>query len=722
MTYITRRIIDEALAAKAIPKRDHAYLIEGGRRVKDSPRTAEIHERIRTWLRRKSRVYKHLSGADAKAASVAKRYDIAELPPVADPMRRRHAERSALFFIRHYCTACPGGFLKTAVPAKMRRAIHSMQRCVTDGTPYHIREFRGGGKSSSVKGVTMWAIATGRARFAELVASNSRKAERMCDDIWTCMRRSPRFAEDFPEIAVFIAKTRGNPRRAPSISFRGESVGMQKSSDEFHLPTVEIDGKPTPASGALFVAVGFGANIRGEVRGDLRPDLIVFDDLQNRDMAKSPERVQDALDTIKADFLGGDSHTEISATLMTSTPICPDDLSERIAADPYWRTETYRLVERFPTCFDQNSDEGLWQEFARLWRHENSVERRDPHPVCNAFYVEHREEMDAGCIVANPNFYRRNEISAIEHAMILYFTRGAKNFAAEYQMEPVRDEAVVRITPDIVVSRVVPTLPAGIIPPQTVMTVAATDINPSYALSTVVGAIDSDRSVTVVDYWLQPCHIRGDANDTEFERGVYEAVAGVGRSFAERGIDAKAAGFHWGIDASGNQFKPVTDFAFNALSAVGFAAHAMLGRTDREFNPRVSTRKYSKIPGVNDTVLAWNAKTRREYIFFNKDRYEESAQRQWLSAIGAPGGVCLFGQRAGVPAQHDEFALQVCGERLRSKTIAAQERYNYVWEELYRHDLGDCTYMILALAGFFGLAAGGAPEEASSNPFAGWKF
>jgi hypothetical protein len=154
---------------------------------------------------------------------------------------------------------------------------------------------------------------------------------------------------------------------------------------------------------------------------------------------------------------------------MTSTPIKPDDLSEKFAADPYWRTETYRLFERFPACFDPKAEEGLWQEFARLWRHENAVEKRDPHPACNAFYVAHRAEMDAGAVVLNPDNHRPNEASAIEHGMILYFTRGAAAFDAEYQMEPHRDEAVVRITPEMVIAHVSPTLPAATVPPGTVM-------------------------------------------------------------------------------------------------------------------------------------------------------------------------------------------------------------------------------------------------------------
>ena len=661
-----------------------------------------------------------MSGADKKAASLARRYNVEEIPPVANPMRRRHAERSALFFIRRYCTACRGGFLKKPVPASMRRIVHTMQTCVESGNPYHIRMPRGFGKSSYVKGVAMWALSTGRAHFLEAVAANARKADAIVRDVWNCLSRSPRFAADFPEIAEFIARTKGNPRKAASIMYKGESVAMQKSSGEFHLPTVEVDGTQTPSSGSTFIAVGFSSNIRGEVQGATRPDLIIFDDLQDRDIAGNPERIREAVATVKADFLGGDSHTDISAVLMTSTPIKPDDLSEKFAADPYWRTETYRLFERFPACFDPNAEEGLWHEFARLWRHENAVEKRDPHPACNAFYMAHQAEMDAGAVVLNPVNYRPNEVSAIEHGMILYFTRGAAAFDAEYQMDPHRDEAVVRITPEMVIAHVSPMLPAATVPPGTVMVCAATDINPSYALSSVAVAFDGNRTATLIDWWLTPCHIPGNANDTEFEQAVYGKLVDVARELTERGLDPKGADFHWGIDASGNQFRPVTDFAFKCRDAIGFPALALLGRTDREFNPRVTTRKFPKMPGMNNTVLAWDKATRKEHVFFNKDVYEETAHKAFLSSIGAPGGVSIFGKRVGAPADHDELAMQLCGEVLRAKTIAANDKHNFNWEENYRHDLGDAFYMCFAMAGFFGLSTSGGYVD-KSKPLE-WEF
>lgn len=671
---------------------------------------------VRLYVKRRDRKYQHQSDADKQAASVSRRYDVEEVPAVADPSRRRRCERSALYFMREYCTGIGrNGFLKTNVPASMRKIVHTMQLAIETGVPYHIRMPRGHGKTSYVKGVVMWALATGKAKLVEAVAANARKAEGIVRDVWNCLANSRRFGDDFPEIATFIRKCRGNWRRAPFVTYKGEAVGMSKNNGALQLPAAPVDGVLPKSANAVMFAVGFSANVRGEVIGDQRPDLLIFDDLQDRDIANNPEQVQEKFELVNGDFLGGDAHTDVSSAFMTSTPIKPDDLSERFASDPYWRTQTFRLFERFPDCFDPMSNEGLWQDFWRVWQHENKVMGRDPHPACNDFYRAHRAEMDAGAKVLNEGNFRKNEVSAIEHGMILYF-RNPKTFAAEYQMEPVRDEAIYTIDEQTILAHVRDGSFAGDVPDGTVMVCAATDINPSYALSTVAVALDSDRSVNVIDYWLTPCSIPGDATDTEFVRAVYDNCVKVGRELRERGIDVTSKDFHWGVDASGNQAKSVLKLAQEARGVLGFDALALMGRTDKEFNPRVGTRKYSTRPGVNDTVLCMNKATKQEYVLFNKDKYEESWQRAWIPEIGSPGGATLFAARRGYgPADHDEFLLQVCGEQLRAKTAAAQEKFVYAWKEKYRHDLGDAGYMTLALAGFFGLAAGGGYERKTAD-------
>ena len=80
------------------------------------------------------------------------------------------------------------------------------------------------------------------------------------------------------------------------------------------------------------------------VRGSLRPDLVLFDALQDDKAAHNPRTVQQYDEMIEKTFLGLGGHDKQIAAFMTSTPICPDDLSEVYAAKPNWKTFTFPMM------------------------------------------------------------------------------------------------------------------------------------------------------------------------------------------------------------------------------------------------------------------------------------------------------------------------------------------------------------------------------------------
>ena len=625
---------------------------------------------------------------------------------MADPERRKRTEASALEFVREYCTDCPGGFLRTVPPRKMEKILRKMQEAIETLIPYLLMMPRGHGKSSYVKGVVAWAIATGRRHFLEVVAANGKKANSMLRDIWLLFSRSPALIADYPEICIPIERLEGKTQRCKSIMVDGNPTDMKVAVDEIHFPRVEGYAN----SGAVLISVGFKANSRGAVVGSQRPDLIVFDDLQDREMAFNSERVGEALDLIKGDFLGSAGHTGGMACFMTATPIAPEDMTEKIKADPLWTTEIFKMLEPFPDEWLKN-EHGLWGEYATIMRNEGNAGRQY-HKACNRFYRSHRREMDKGAAVLNPHNFTNNEVSAIQHAMNLLIKTGTKNFDAEYQMSPHQNEAIFRLHPQMILSKVKEGATRGWIMPSAVMTIAATDINPSYGLTTAVMTFLGDRSAFITDRFITRTAISGNANDTEFTSQVYSAIGEVGRRLKESGIKIDA----WGIDASGNQWDAVTKFARNGEEVCGIKAYALAGRTDREFNPRIGTRRRGV--GVNNTVLCWNRARGddiREYIYFNKDRYEESFQKAWLSEIGAPGGIALFD---GV--DQNEFASQVCNEHLTNKIAVSGDKYRYEWKETGKHDYGDAGYMCFALAGYFNITPDGggqSQEEKGSDDF-----
>ena len=94
---------------------------------------------------------------------------------------------------------------------------------------------------------------------------------------------------------------------------------------------------------------------------------------------------------------------------------------------PEWNGERTRLVYAFPT------DEALWKRYADL-RAESLRQGRDGKDGTE-FYRANRAAMDAGAVIAWPERFNPDELSAIQHAMNLRL-RDEPAFFAEYQNDP----------------------------------------------------------------------------------------------------------------------------------------------------------------------------------------------------------------------------------------------------------------------------------------------
>lgn len=126
---------------------------------------------------------------------------------------------------------------------------------------------------------------------------------------------------------------------------------------------------------------GISSGIRGLKKGTLRPSLVLLDDLQDAETAENPESVEKMLSIIKKDVmcLGGKQRLSI---LQTATPICPEDLVERIKADLNWKTTTFPGIIHFPT----NND--LWDQYFKMYDLELSTD--EPHEKSLEFYKTNR--------------------------------------------------------------------------------------------------------------------------------------------------------------------------------------------------------------------------------------------------------------------------------------------------------------------------------------------
>lgn len=616
---------------------------------------------------------------------------------------RRRGEADLVYFLKTYCTG-EGGFLETPPPPEMQGIVREMEAGVgSTAVPYHIRMPRGTGKTSYEKGAIKWALATGRRRYVIAVAANSENAQNIIDDVYGGIVTNPAFVRDWPEIAIPFIRLGGAFQRAKMQTYRGELTNPKKTANKIVFPFVRDpkSGRPFPAAGATLEAVGFSAGARGKGRMTERPDLLVLDDLQTDDIAESEAQVLKAIRKIKKTFMGLGGHKKKIAAIMTSTPIVADDLSETFAKDSGWRTSTFRLFSSWPDCHNpdrpnKSGETDYWDEYAEIMEAEKNA-GREPHKAGNRYYAKHRKEMDAGAAVLNPgNFDPATEKSGIQHAMNLLYRDGLDAFMSEYQMTPPRKEFAFEISARLVMSRVRRGVPERSVPSQSVMTVAATDVNPGYAITTAVVSFDVQLTGLVVAYHVKKVRIPENMNDVEFNRKVYEALAATGREIAALGVKIDK----WGVDAGGRQFQSVTQFAAMSQTVCGLQATAMLGRAGRNWNPNVRSRIRS---ARNETVLCQDPQ-RRRWLAWNADVYKERMHRAWGTEVGAPGGLSLFDGGAN----HSSFATQIANEKLVSKTKVGEDRWAYKWQTKEPHDYGDAMAMCYALAGSENLTGDGA--------------
>ena len=645
-----------------------------------------------------------------------------ELPPIpapADPWRRNFTCRySLLAFGLNYGMEAVDGMkplLKRPPSPRMTNFIQALQNTIIFGGHKHVRWPRGKGKTTWLKIAIMWVSLYGYKRFSVVTEKTKSMGRELVDEVWQRIRLTPSIAADFPEFAVPMNDVAFTPQRMRSQTCQGRPTRMKMDIvyGYYRFPSIPDH----PHTGAIIAWRGAEQALRGLNIESTRPDFFFIDDPQTDEDAKNPETVSKIEDNIQGAVLGSGETNERISAVMASTPIEPDDVSERFAdpkRHPEWMTETERFVRRW-------GDETLRDEYIALIAAD--LARQDFNLTeSSRFYNERRAEIEAGVEMMDPSdFNPATEVSAYQHALWLYHSMKHKRFFSEMQMEPRRDETVISISPRLVLSRVRPAHEAATLPEGTIMVCAATDINPSYALTTAVVAFDSMRTATVIDHWRHPCHIPSDLNDTEFHNAVYNKLAELAATFRDRGLDSSSRDFHWAIDVSGAQSRPVNRFVYNLRHQTPnpLNAYALRGLDNKWFNPRISTRKFASVPGWNDTVLVLDKATGYEHINYNKDKYELTAQRAWFSAVGSPGGISLFDTRAGRHESHEEFALQVCGEQLKWKPADPdRDRVGFKWDDRAypRHDYGDCAYMCYALAGFLRLTAEGAPIRPSAAP------
>lgn len=373
---------------------------------------------------------KEESGARRREIS-RKGRDIAPRPRVKNGRRKAKARKSFRYFCECYF---PRTFYLKWSPDHLP-IIAKIEKAVKEGGLFAMATPRGFGKTTLCETAALWASFIALHKSVMLIGSSAKHARRMLDHIKAELMDNELLLEDWPEVVYPFHKLAGMAQKATGQLYNDKPTRIQWTAEFVVFPTL-----PGCATSSGIIQVGsIDAQIRGVAhkRSDgetVRPSLIVLDDPQTDESAKSPMQIDHRMGMLKGAILGlAGVGKEISA-ILPCTVIQPDDMADQILdrkKHPIWQGERTKLVYEFPT------NKKLWAKYEEI-RAEDFRGGGDGRKATE-FYRKNREAMDEGAKVAWEEHYTPNELSAIQHAMNLLY-RDERAFWSEQQNEPMLPE------------------------------------------------------------------------------------------------------------------------------------------------------------------------------------------------------------------------------------------------------------------------------------------
>ena len=600
--------------------------------------------------------------------------DIGDLPPVADPARKERAARD----FRYFCDAYFAQTFHLPWSPDHLRVVAKIEQAVLEGGLFAMAMPRGSGKTSLCEVACLWAMLYGHRDFVALIGSDEEHAAGMLESIKAELENSELLADDFPEVCHPIRALEGIHQRASGQLFRGKQTHIGWTAREIVLPTIP----GSPAAGAIIRVAGITGRIRGmkHKRADgtsARPSLVLIDDPQTDESARSPSQCANRERILAGAILGLAGPGKKIAGLMTLTVVRPDDLADRILdrdKHPQWQGERTKMVYAFPLR------EALWQRYAEL-RAEGLRNDRGLADA-TAFYGQHRSAMDEGAQVAWPERYNHDELSAVQHAMNLKLQDEAA-FFAEYQNEPLPEVQAIDdlLSADQIAAKVSGHLRGDVAIGCTRLTMFV-DVQ-GKALFYLVAAWEDDFTGYIIDYGTEPDQKQAYFTLRDMRRTLAAAAPRAGVEGAIYAGLERLASSHlareWRrddgamvridrclIDANwGSSTDVVYQFCRQSPHAgVLMPSHGRyVGASSIPFSD--FKRKRGERIGLNWRVPVVTGKRAVRHVLFDTNYWKSFAQSRLAVPMGDPGCLSLFGTK---PEPHRLLAEHLTSEyRVRTE-------------------------------------------------------
>ncbi|MFH1604231.1 MAG: terminase gpA endonuclease subunit [Pseudomonadota bacterium] len=611
-----------------------------------------------------------------------------------DPKRRARLEKTPLKWLTHYMPAA----FDLSWSAGHKAIIKGAIAAVKSGTGVAVAAPRGEGKTTVLRGICIYLIATRMVRFVVMAGWTHKSASEGFRFWLRMLRNSPEFSADYPELTQPFEESRHAMRlRTMTWADTTEECGADIRATDKILVLSDSVGAMAAAS------------VQGDIKGltinlpdgtVLRPDLLLIDDAQDPKRADNPDHVADVVSRIEKEWMCLAGPQSRITTMVACTVAARDDVSEQfLNRSDFKAVRVPRVISWPPGWDDHESDvRELWREWNAI--REDGMKNDDEGKADRAFYKEHKTALTKGMTVSwdERRDIKRKDPDALYSAMLDLHRIGESAFASEYQNEPLTDDIeTYKLFPSLIMARVEDRKPFT--RPDWVHTiVGATDVNPSYALTSVLVGFGEYQQAAVLwygRYTKPPIPIADDLPAHEWAALLFDALTRHGRELA--GFPVRPA--LWVIDAGGAQFDVVLQFAAKAQKLCGLPALGATGRGASKYRPY--GRNVIKLHNQAHQSLDKTKVPPRRWLVWNTDYWREVAQRAWRGELGAPGSVSLCEGR------HQDFASQICREELRGKAeVGGEMRWNW-HRQPGENDYGDAMNMAYVGAEVVGIGVEG---------------
>lgn len=609
----------------------------------------------------------------------------------ADPARRKRLEGSAPQWLKYYL-----GFTYTRPFERPHKEIiaGALEAHRTGGQFLVVAE-RGIGKSVVLWGVVLFLKLSGREKYPICMPWEAKALKRAFRFWKMALCFNDRLAEDYPEYCAPFRHAKGIPQRVMTTTWRdtGKPTGAQLTIGEGIIVLPDQLG-----------CMG-GATINGNVRGlnhtqedgtVLRPTLVLLDDVQDRETAKSAGQVEDIIEIIDGDVAGcGEAGVDLPM-LMSGNCIKPDDVMAHYLASRNWKVLKVPCVEQWPDGWEDERSEcrKLWAEwYDRFVANEGPVE----------FFRKNRVKMIAGMRLSAPAAFKAgNKIrDPLYGAMRLYHKMGREAFMAEKQQDPQRQSSsMYQLDVETILSRIsgYPRLSA----PAGSVLCCGIDINyVGFNWCAVAGDIMS-RSRKVVAHGIWPARGGLVPKGVTVDQACQLIRRGIGQ-FANEVLSAIR------IECEGNQ--RLLDAGCFDIS-MGDWQDAIIAalkecRAPMKLWPlkAFGVAKYRSSKADLRTGKGWRITDwprLGHVLVINSDYWREQTQRGFLVEPTEAGAISLYSPDD--QKDNQVLARQVAGERLDEHVITERNEY-YTWRRTpgLVNDRSDSLVYACALTGVQGI-------------------